>query len=308
MAMNFITGEQAAYERQANLNLNAKAAQINSKIGMINLNQGNADKAVAFIDKAIENYTAEKKFQWQQYVDFTTMNYNQIRDLDTKYQNILTNGMNMAKDAYDTQVAEKNTLRDMMIKYNPLGANISLDDTLDQAALKAGKVSTAEEWGAAYQLGDKMVQKNTVTGEIRSVSGTGDGSEVGSVAVSFYSDDIQTGIDDGKDVNTIIKDILTKMKEDGYTLEEPDLLQVQTLVQKMYNAKKVSSTSTNNILPAITLGGQTIKPSGEFNPQKPMTVSSGTLLTNPTLQNQNSIYNYLFGTGLTVSSSGGKIK
>ncbi len=136
MPMELIVGEQAAYEKQANIRLNQMAGQINTKIGLMNLNQGNADKAMTFIDKAIDNYTAEKKFEYQQYQDFMNMNYNQIRDLDTKYQNILNTGLSLAKYNYEEQVKEKQAVRDLMLQTNGK-AGIILDDSLDSATKKA---------------------------------------------------------------------------------------------------------------------------------------------------------------------------
>jgi len=140
MPQSILTGKREAYEKQANIRLNLEAANINTKVGMINLAQGNADKAVSFIDKAIDNYTAEKKYEYQQYVDFMQYNQTQINNLDTKYQNILENGMNLAKMAYDEQVAEKKSVRDLMLNYPSAG--ITLEDTVDSATQKATR------WGA----------------------------------------------------------------------------------------------------------------------------------------------------------------
>lgn len=101
--MSFIRGEQALVERQYNNVLSTMSGDINAKTAVMQMEQGNYDRAMQYVNQAVEDYTWGLKTEVEMLTNFYNDNQQTIQNLDTKYQNALTNMMQLKQQELETQ-------------------------------------------------------------------------------------------------------------------------------------------------------------------------------------------------------------
>jgi hypothetical protein len=118
--------------------LNNLAKKINIKNSYMELMQGQTEKAISFVNKAIDNATAEKKWEYEQYQQYVNNNQSRIDNLSDDYKQLLLQGLTLAKSNYEEQKSDYQDIGKLMIQYPTAG--ITFDDSLKSAYSKAGKV------------------------------------------------------------------------------------------------------------------------------------------------------------------------
>jgi len=115
---------------------------------------------------------------------------------------------------------------------------------------KINPKSEDQKWSEPYQLGDATVQKNTITGEIRTVSGAG-AETVGGVS-PFFETKITNGINANLTPDKVIEDL-----EAVYEFSDKERDSLFKRAQELYDAK---NKPAETIVPTQTSTG--IRPSG----------------------------------------------
>jgi len=117
------------------------SANIKTRLGVMEMEAGNFEKARSLVAEAVGDYTFDLTLEWQQFEDFKAENDDLLADLDDEY----TSAINSAQDAKfnELTIAEDNATfnGDLMLKYNQYGANITFDDTREEAMRKASAVA-----------------------------------------------------------------------------------------------------------------------------------------------------------------------
>jgi hypothetical protein len=138
--MDLLNNQAAQIDRNAAPRLNMLSANINSKAAVLQSLQGNFNEARSFVNQAVEDATADTKFKFDTIKTFYDMNQDSINRLDTKYQNALQSSMELAKFKYEEDLSNKQYAGDAMIKYNSMGAGITINDTPGVVAQKIASV------------------------------------------------------------------------------------------------------------------------------------------------------------------------
>lgn len=133
---SFINNRIAQIERNAAPRLNEMSANINAKAATLQALQGNFAQARSFVDQAVQDAVADRKFKVDLYTTMYQMNQDQIDRLDKKYQDAFDKSFQLARDEYQNALDEKKQVGNLMVD-NPQ-AGILITDTLDQAYAKVG--------------------------------------------------------------------------------------------------------------------------------------------------------------------------
>ena len=133
--MSFITAKMTRQERDANIILNQKSANINTKLGVMEAEKGNFTEAQNYVNQAVEGYTADLKLQYDDFAIFRDMNKELLDGLESKYTNAFNAAQGAAKTAYETAKDNTTNVLNLMLKYPKAGINAQ--DTLEQATKKA---------------------------------------------------------------------------------------------------------------------------------------------------------------------------
>lgn len=139
---DFLNNQAAQIDRNAAPKLNMLSANINSKAALMQAAQGNFNEARDFVSQAVEDATADKKFQFDTAMTFYNMNQDSINRLDTKYQNALNSYLDSTKTAYENARADKTAIGNLMLEYPKAG--IGLNDDVFSAQQKAAKWSASQ--------------------------------------------------------------------------------------------------------------------------------------------------------------------
>lgn len=158
-SQSFINNQLAQIDRNAAPELNRMSANINSKAALIQAEQGLFREAQSFVDQAVQDATADLKFNYDLFNTFYDTNQNIIDKLDVKYQNSLKESKAAAETAWKTAVDEKTEVGKLLVD-NPQ-ANISINDTLDEAYAKI----SANPYNIDYQI--KQAQLGKIRAEGR---------------------------------------------------------------------------------------------------------------------------------------------
>jgi hypothetical protein len=153
-----LTGMLSNAEKNANIRLNNLATKINIKNSYIELMQGQTEKAISFVNKAIDNATAEKKWEYEQYQQYVNNNQSRIDNLSDDYKQLLLQGLSLAKSQYEEQKSDYQDIGKLMIE-NP-AAGITFNDSLKSAYSKASKVSA----GTTQSIYDDKLMDQLETG------------------------------------------------------------------------------------------------------------------------------------------------
>lgn len=149
MASNsFINNQIAQINRNAAPRLNTLSANINSKAASLQASQGLFNEAQDYVNKAVNDATADLKFNVDMFNEFYDLNQSVIDKLDVKYQNAIKDARDSAESAYKLAYSEKQDVGNLILKYP--NAGISITDNYDQAISKVNsspKVTTTGSGG-----------------------------------------------------------------------------------------------------------------------------------------------------------------
>lgn len=144
---SFINNQIGQIERNAAPRLNQMSANINSKAAVLQALQGNFAEARSFVNQAVEDAVADRKFKLDLFTTMYQMNEDKINRLDDKYQTAFKYSMDIAQREYDAAREEKMAVGELMLKYYESG--ITINDTLDEALAKA--VASGADPQTAFQ-------------------------------------------------------------------------------------------------------------------------------------------------------------
>lgn len=195
-SMNFINNQIAQIERNAAPQLNRISADINSKAAVLQAKQGRFNEAQDYINQAVQDATADLKYNYDLFKTFYDINQDTISRLDDKYQSAFSQALNLANQEYARSYEEKTSIAELMIKYPTAG--ISINDSLGSAAAKAGRVAPAGEFktqeigGTLYQIeqdaSGRVIGYKPIIGGSNSGGGSAD---VDTYAQSYLNGDIE---------------------------------------------------------------------------------------------------------------------
>jgi hypothetical protein len=135
--MSFITAKMSRQERDANIILNQKSANINTKLGVMEAEKGNFTEAQNYVNQAVQQYTYDLELQYKDFEIFRDMNKEVLDGLDSRYINALNSAQNAAQQAYEIAKSNTTDILNLMLKYP--GAGITINDTIENATKKASK-------------------------------------------------------------------------------------------------------------------------------------------------------------------------
>lgn len=134
--MNFINNQTAQIERNAAPQLNRLSANINAKAATLQALRGNFADAQAYVNQAVQDATAEAKFNYDMYKEMYEMNEDSFNRMDSIYKQSYETSMAIAQMEYETQKEEKEKVGELLLA-NPQ-AGIRMTDSLDEAFTKIG--------------------------------------------------------------------------------------------------------------------------------------------------------------------------
>jgi len=136
---NFINNQVAQIERNAAPKLNRLSAEINAKAAILQAQQGNFAEAQKYINQAVDDATAETKFQYDMYALVAQENEDNFSRIQSIYTEAYNASMALAQIEYEQDRADKEAIGNLMLEYPSAGIDI-YNDTLDEAYRKAGLV------------------------------------------------------------------------------------------------------------------------------------------------------------------------
>lgn len=134
-----ITSRMTRMERDANIRLNQMSANINTKLGIMEMEKGNFTEAQSLISQGVDDYTAQYKWEYEVTKDFMDTNYNIIKGLKQDQKDVLNNTLELKKSQWELQLNQTNAVGELMLKYSNAGIKIS--DSLEEATRKASLVA-----------------------------------------------------------------------------------------------------------------------------------------------------------------------
>ena len=133
-SMNFINNQTAQIERNAAPKLNEISANVNAKTATLEAQQGNFAQAQTYVNQAVQDATADNKFKFDMYATMYQENKDNFDRIDSIYSTSFKNAMDLAQMEYETQLDEKKTIGEYMLKYPSAG--LTMKDTLESASTK----------------------------------------------------------------------------------------------------------------------------------------------------------------------------
>ena len=130
----FISKAQAATQRKYAPELNRAASEINSKAAILQALQGRFAEAEKFVNQAVDDATADLKYNADMYKIFYDKNQNVINNLSDNYKTAFNQALNLAQKNYENVREDKMEVSKLMMD-NPK-AGISITDSLDKAMTK----------------------------------------------------------------------------------------------------------------------------------------------------------------------------
>lgn len=140
-SMNFINNQTAQIQRNAAPVLNQLSANINAKSAVLQALQGNFAEAQNFVNQAVQDATAEYKYNADLYSTFYQLNKDAIETLDAPYKEAYTAALNLAQSTYEQSLKDKTKIGELMIDPALRNAGITMNDTIEQAYAKASAVA-----------------------------------------------------------------------------------------------------------------------------------------------------------------------
>jgi hypothetical protein len=130
----------AQIERNAAPRLNAMSANINAKTAVMQALQGNFREAQTFVNQAVQDATADSKFQFDLFQTTYELNSDLWSRLDKVYGESMKSALDVAKFKYEDAKDVATFAGNAMIKYNSLGAGINITDSKEEVAQKVASV------------------------------------------------------------------------------------------------------------------------------------------------------------------------
>jgi hypothetical protein len=132
-----ISQEVARVENRYATRLNQISANINTKSAIFEAEQGRFAEAQQYINQAVQDATADTRYNLELFDTFYKTNQDTIDSLESKYQDAFKSALGFAEQKYQTDFEIKSQIGQLMLE-NP-GAGITLNDSLSTAYSKAGK-------------------------------------------------------------------------------------------------------------------------------------------------------------------------
>ena len=163
--MGFIGARMKQVERDANIRLAQKASNINTKIAIQEMKNGNFADAQKFAAQAVNDFVFDMNIERDQYNKFVEDNQEVISGLDADIQESIATQQELLDTQLEEAKVSANNVMELMMN-NP-GAGITLNDTYEEAAVKVSQVALPEDRDTAIaELGGRDVLVDRQTGEI----------------------------------------------------------------------------------------------------------------------------------------------
>lgn len=203
---SFINNQIGQIERNAAPRLNQMSANINAKAGVLQALQGNFAEAQKFVDTAVQDATADKKFALDMFTTFYEINQDQIDRLDSDLKDSLNYGRQLALQSYEDARADAENR-----------ASIILDAAKYGVDLSSYVTSSTEELRRAYARQVGAIAPSLSAAE-KGLGGTGSG-DVDTYA-NYYRNELIT-------VNDIPQSIRGQVLARALEMEQEDIVTQQ---------------------------------------------------------------------------------
>lgn len=221
-SMNFINNQVQQIERNAAPQLNRISANINAKAATLEAQSGNFAQAQSYINQAVQDATAEAKFNYDMYTTMYEMNEDSFDRIDSIYKDSFQNAMKIAEASYNEQLDEKQRIGDFILKYPDAG--IRMGDTLSQAATKASSVAS-KGGGVSLTADMKNYEYAKADGYEGSFADWVNGGKGGGTEPAYKGESLAMTLDIAKELETLgvgteqiikVQDYLNQ----GYSLQQ----------------------------------------------------------------------------------------
>lgn len=162
-SMNFINNQTQQIERNAAPQLAYLSANINSKAATLQALQGNFNEARSFVNQAVEDSLSDWKYEVDLRLDFKDKNDALLKEVRSEYSKAFYENLDIKMQEYDEARAEKEQVGELLLEYNRYGANISTNDSLEEATRKAAKVNPVKSSGGSGSKADEELRQNIVS-------------------------------------------------------------------------------------------------------------------------------------------------
>lgn len=174
--MQTISGRMNVVEKEWNIRLSQKAAGINTKLAIMEMQNGNFEQARSFVDQAVRDYTYDMKLEYDMIQKFEDDNKDAIAELDAEYKDILAETKNIIFGRFEFEEAKAKDIGNLMLQYPTAG--ITFEDTMEQAIAKGSRWAAAQPTttGAPTVIGTEAtgyMQWDAATGTWKPIEGLG---------------------------------------------------------------------------------------------------------------------------------------
>lgn len=243
-SMNFINNQTAQIERNAAPKLNRLSADINAKAATLQAQQGNYAEARAYVNDAVSAATADAKFKFDMYSVFYDENKDNFDRIESIYTDAYKTQMDIAKQEYDAQLAEKELIGEYMLKYPSAG--LKMTDSIEEASRKISAVSGTTVDLTADQKNYEYAVAGGYEGSFADWIGKGGGvsDDVEGLVIALYNKQIGIG-DVPSELRNSVLSLYNKMVELDKTEEstpEESQITTPTSLRERLNLQPVGTT------------------------------------------------------------------
>lgn len=173
-----ISQEVSRIENRYAVRLNQISSNINTKAAIYEAEQGRFNEAQQYINQAVQDATAETRYNMEMFQTFYQINQDVIDSLDSKYQDAFKNAMMLSERAYEQDY--KNKLRQISAAAGMpgnSGYNLFTTSQLNTGANKAG-LDLETFSGLDYEVKNFFVNTSptTVSGYMDIINSANDGT------------------------------------------------------------------------------------------------------------------------------------
>lgn len=163
VAGSIIRGEQVFVNKQYNIELSQIASKIKVKAAIMEMKQGNFNTARSFIREAIADYTYETGLIYTQYSMFKEENKEVLDELKSEYKEALDKAETASYNTWIEEKQEKTQIMNWALQY--AGSGITLEDTLEEAWVKASSVAATQKPPATLTTSQGIMQWSAKKGK-----------------------------------------------------------------------------------------------------------------------------------------------
>lgn len=236
--LSILEGEQGKIQRQFAIRRNALSAELGARTATIQALQGNISLAQKTIETAVSAKIYEAEQKVQDYKNLYDFNGDIIESLDEETRKILDRQYTEAQQELKDKREDRDKVAQLMID-NP-NAGITLDDSVDEAALKVSKKGGSLAARQEARLGRTAGGSNGLTPTQ---------STEANAAVSLYDGTLQDAMKQGATPEQAVQAAVTIAANQGTKL---DLIQQKALLDRAKGIKN------GGITPAAPSGQQTV--------------------------------------------------